>query len=69
MDPLVVGQCHYETAHATQKLIQDDKSGQHIIVILGMNGMSVEDILTDSRTIVDLPVIVDDFKGMLSFVW
>lgn len=49
MDPAVVGQRHYDIARATQKLIQDYKSLQDIIAILGMDELSEEDKLTVSR--------------------
>jgi len=49
MDPSVVGQRHYDVARATQKLIQDYKSLQDIIAILGMDELSEEDKLTVSR--------------------
>jgi F-type H+-transporting ATPase subunit beta len=49
MDPAVVGQRHYDVARATQKLIQDYKSLQDIIAILGMDELSEEDKLTVSR--------------------
>merc|ERR1711862_710897 len=49
MDPSVVGQRHYDIARATQKLIQDYKSLQDIIAILGMDELSEEDKLTVSR--------------------
>jgi len=49
MDPSVVGQRHYDIARQTQKLIQDYKSLQDIIAILGMDELSEEDKLTVSR--------------------
>merc|ERR1711957_794918 len=49
MDPSIVGQRHYDVARATQKLIQDYKSLQDIIAILGMDELSEEDKLTVSR--------------------
>merc|ERR1712225_129307 len=49
MDPSIVGQHHYDTARATQKLLQDYKSLQDIIAILGMDELSEEDKLTVSR--------------------
>merc|ERR1712178_447794 len=49
MDPSIVGQVHYDTARATQKLLQDYKSLQDIIAILGMDELSEEDKLTVSR--------------------
>jgi len=49
MDPSVVGQRHYDVARQTQKLIQDYKSLQDIIAILGMDELSEDDKLTVSR--------------------
>ncbi|CBZ52779.1 ATP synthase subunit beta, related [Neospora caninum Liverpool] len=47
--PEIVGQEHYDTARATQKLLQDYKSLQDIIAILGMDELSEEDKLVVSR--------------------
>ncbi|OXB69813.1 UNVERIFIED_CONTAM: hypothetical protein H355_003425 [Colinus virginianus] len=47
--PEIVGQEHYETARSTQKLLQDYKSLQDIIAILGMDELSEEDKLVVSR--------------------
>merc|ERR1719502_1457010 len=49
MDPSVVGQRHYDIARATQKLIQDYKSLQDIIAILGMDELSEDDKMTVAR--------------------
>merc|ERR1739847_31889 len=49
MDPSVVGQHHYDIARATQKMLQDYKSLQDIIAILGMDELSEEDKLTVAR--------------------
>jgi len=49
MDPNVVGHEHYETARATQKILQDYKSLQDIIAILGMDELSEDDKLTVAR--------------------
>jgi F-type H+-transporting ATPase subunit beta len=49
LDPRVIGQAHYETARATQKLLQDYKGLQDIIAILGMDELSEDDKLTVSR--------------------
>jgi F-type H+-transporting ATPase subunit beta len=49
LDPRVVGQDHYETARAVQKVLQTYKSLQDIIAILGMDELSEEDKLTVSR--------------------
>merc|ERR1711983_251129 len=49
LDPAVVGQTHYDTARAVQKLLQDFRSLQDIIAILGMDDLSEEDKLTVAR--------------------
>jgi len=49
LDPLVVGREHYEVARGVQKLLQDYKSLQDIIAILGMDELSEEDKLTVAR--------------------
>ena len=49
LDPAVVGQYHYDTARAVQKLLQDFRSLQDIIAILGMDDLSEEDKLTVAR--------------------
>merc|ERR1711976_25666 len=49
LDPSIVGEEHYQVARGTQKLIQDYKSLQDIIAILGMDELSEEDKLTVSR--------------------
>jgi ATP synthase F1 beta subunit len=49
LDPAVVGDTHYEIARSVQKLIQDYKSLQDIIAILGMDELSEEDRLTVAR--------------------
>lgn len=49
LDPAIVGQLHYDTARNVQKLLQDYKSLQDIIAILGMDELSEEDKLTVSR--------------------
>jgi F-type H+/Na+-transporting ATPase subunit beta len=49
LDPRVVGNEHYETARAVQKVLQTYKSLQDIIAILGMDELSEEDKLTVSR--------------------
>jgi F-type H+-transporting ATPase subunit beta len=40
LDPRVIGETHYSTARATQKLLQDYKGLQDIIAILGMEVLS-----------------------------
>merc|ERR1711945_40647 len=49
LDPRIIGQKHYDVARATQKLLQDYKSLQDIIAILGMDELSEEDKLTVAR--------------------
>jgi F0F1-type ATP synthase beta subunit len=49
LDPTIVGDKHYNTARAVQKLLQDYKSLQDIIAILGMDELSEEDKLTVAR--------------------
>ena len=49
LDPSVVGQVHYDCARGVQKLIQDYRSLQDIIAILGMDDLSEEDKLTVAR--------------------
>lgn len=49
LDPRVIGEVHYQTARATQKLLQDYKGLQDIIAILGMDELSEDDKLTVSR--------------------
>jgi len=49
MDPNIVGTEHYEIARGVQKILQDYKSLQDIIAILGMDELSEEDKLTVAR--------------------
>jgi F-type H+-transporting ATPase subunit beta len=49
LDPLVVGQEHYETARAVQKTLQRYKELRDIIAILGMDELSETDKLAVSR--------------------
>ncbi|KAL7677149.1 hypothetical protein ACOME3_003394 [Neoechinorhynchus agilis] len=49
LDPHIVGPDHYNTARAVQKILQDYKSLQDIIAILGMDELSEEDKLTVAR--------------------
>lgn len=49
LDPRVIGEEHYQTARATQKLLQDYKGLQDIIAILGMDELSEDDKLTVVR--------------------
>ena len=49
LDPRVVGDEHYNTAREVQEVLQQYKSLQDIIAILGMDELSEEDKLTVSR--------------------
>jgi F-type H+-transporting ATPase subunit beta len=49
LDKNVVGEVHYNIARAVQKILQDYKSLQDIIAILGMDELSEEDKLTVAR--------------------
>ncbi|KIY47709.1 ATP synthase F1, beta subunit [Fistulina hepatica ATCC 64428] len=49
LDPRIVGQEHYDVATAVQKILQDYKSLQDIIAILGMDGLSEEGMPTVDR--------------------
>merc|ERR1712160_136251 len=49
LDPSIVGQVHYNIARGVQKLLQDYRSLQDIIAILGMDDLSEEDKLTVAR--------------------
>jgi len=49
LDPLVVGQEHYDTARAVQGILQRYKELRDIIAILGMDELSEEDRLIVSR--------------------
>ncbi|XP_037804265.1 ATP synthase subunit beta, mitochondrial-like isoform X8 [Penaeus monodon] len=49
MDPNIIGEEHYATARGVQKILQDYKSLQDIIAILGMDELSEDDKLTVSR--------------------
>ena len=49
LDPLIVGQEHYETTRAVQHVLQRYKELQDIIAILGMDELSEEDKLTVRR--------------------
>jgi len=49
LDPRIVGEDHYNTARAVQRILQRYKDLQDIIAILGMDELSEEDKLTVSR--------------------
>jgi F-type H+-transporting ATPase subunit beta len=49
LDPLIVGQEHYETTRAVQNMLQRYKELRDIIAILGMDELSEDDKLTVAR--------------------
>ena len=49
LDPLIVGQEHYETAQRVKQILQRNRELQDIISILGMDELSDEDRLTVNR--------------------
>lgn len=49
LDPLIVGEEHYEVARRVQEVLQKYKDLQDIIAILGMDELSEDDKLTVSR--------------------
>merc|ERR1711936_1329151 len=49
MDPNIVGSVHYNVARDVKKILQDYKSLQDIIAILGMGELSAEEKLTVTR--------------------
>merc|ERR1711985_228217 len=49
LDPRIVGEGHYATARATQKVLQDYKNLADIIAILGMDELSEDDKITVTR--------------------
>jgi len=49
LDPRIVGEGHYATARATQKVLQDYKNLADIIAILGMDELSEDDKMTVTR--------------------
>jgi ATP synthase F1 beta subunit len=49
LDPRIVGQEHYDCARNVQRILQDYKSLQDIIAILGMDELSEDDKLTVAR--------------------
>ena len=49
LDPLVVGEDHYNVARSVQAILQKYKELQDIIAILGMDELSEEDKLTVAR--------------------
>jgi len=49
LDPLIVGEEHYQTARQVQQILQRYKALQDIIAILGMDELSEEDRLSVAR--------------------
>jgi F-type H+-transporting ATPase subunit beta len=49
LDPLIVGNEHYEVAHGVQQILQRFQELQDIIAILGMDELSEEDKVTVAR--------------------
>merc|ERR1711871_599130 len=49
LDPRIVGEEHYDVARQTQGILQDYKSLQDIIAILGMDELSEDDKITVAR--------------------
>lgn len=49
LDPLIIGQEHYDIARGVQQTLQRYKELKDIIAILGMDELSEEDKLTVSR--------------------
>jgi F-type H+-transporting ATPase subunit beta len=49
LDPLVIGEEHYNTARGVQVILQRYKELQDIIAILGMDELSEEDKVTVNR--------------------
>jgi F-type H+-transporting ATPase subunit beta len=49
LDPIILGQEHYQTARAVQGILQRYKDLQDIIAILGMDELSEDDKVTVSR--------------------
>ncbi|MFA5975032.1 MAG: F0F1 ATP synthase subunit beta [Elusimicrobiota bacterium] len=49
LDPKIIGEEHYQTARAVQKILQRYKDLQDIIAILGIDELSEEDKLTVAR--------------------
>jgi F-type H+-transporting ATPase subunit beta len=49
MDPIIIGEEHYQTARGVQEVLQRYKELQDIIAILGMEELSDDDKLTVAR--------------------
>ncbi|KAK4890839.1 atp2, beta subunit of the F1 sector of mitochondrial F1F0 ATP synthase [Elasticomyces elasticus] len=77
LDPRVLGDDHYGTATRVQQILQEYKSLQDIIAILGMDELSEQDKLTVERalatvftgiegTLVDLKDTIRSFKAIIN---
>lgn len=69
MDPNVVGQEHYDIARGVQKILQDYKSLQDIIAILGMDELSEEDKLTVARARKIQRFLSQPFQVRVFHIW
>merc|ERR1712046_516966 len=67
LDPEVVGETHYNVARGVQKLIQDFRSLQDIIAILGMDELSEEDRMTVIRARKVIKFLSQPFAGAEMF--
>ena len=69
MDPRVVGQDHYDTAMRVQQMLQEYKSLQDIIAILGMDELSEQDKLTVERAPKIAEILESTFHRRSGFHW
>ena len=60
LDPRVIGQDHYDVATGVQKLLQNYKSLQDIIAILGMDELSEEDKVKKDIHFFGSPIFLDE---------
>ena len=67
MDPHVVGAEHYDCAAAVKKILQDYKSLQDIIAILGMGELSQEEKLTVNRARKIQRFLSQPFQVLINF--
>merc|ERR1711879_864425 len=63
MDPNMIGMLHYDIARQVKKILQDYKSLQDIIAILGMGELSAEDKLTVQRFLTQPFQVAETFTG------
>ncbi len=68
LDPLVVGQEHYDTARGVQSILQRYQELKDIIAILGMDELSEEDKLVVARArkiqrFLSQPFVAEVFTG------